>query len=252
MRKKLRLGLTLFGLGFLGVLTMLTVTIPLDNLPKELTSTFSSQIIQVLVLINPTILLGIAVLIGTTLYDKVRLTVPTISSILKIEQSQTTFFEQIKYGVFLGLLTGILTTIVGLAFKSSIPQAFTDLSNKIQVTTLARFAYGGMTEEILMRFGLMTLMVWLVFKVTKKRTNATYWTGIILAAVLFGIGHFPVVFSVIGHPTVALLTYVLLGNAIAGIFFGWLYWKKGLEAALVAHVFAHVAMLLGEACLPLT
>jgi formate/nitrite transporter FocA (FNT family) len=39
-----------------------------------------------------------------------------------------------------------------------------------------------------------------------------------------------------------LLTYILLGNSIGGVIFGWLYWKKGLESAMVAHVFAHVVM----------
>jgi membrane protease YdiL (CAAX protease family) len=246
MKKKIKLGLTLFILGLLGILTMLTVTIPLDNFPKEVLEKISPQTLKYLVLINPTILLLIAVVVGTILYDKIGLSVPTISSILKIEQSKTKFIHQIKFGVLFGLLTGILTTIVGLVFKSSIPQEFIDLGNKIKVTTIARFAYGGLTEELLMRFGFMTLVVWIIFKVNKKLNNSTYWTGIILASILFAVGHFPVVFNVVQNPTTALLTYILIGNSIAGLFFGWLYWKKGLEAAFVGHIFAHVAMIIGE------
>jgi membrane protease YdiL (CAAX protease family) len=29
-------------------------------------------------------------------------------------------------------------------------------------------------------------------------------------------------------------------NAIGGIVFGWLYWRRSLEAAMVAHASAHV------------
>ena len=245
MNKKLKLGLALFALGLLGVLTMLTVTISLDSLPKEVAQKFTPQQLQFLILINPTFLLLVAVVVGTILYDKVGLTVPTISAILKIAEPKTTFIEQLKYGISFGLLTGILTTFVGLIFKSSIPKELV-VGNKVKISTLARFGYGGFTEELLMRFGFMTLVVWIVFKITKQLNNRTYWIGIILATLLFSVGHFPVVFSVVKNPTVSILTYILLGNSIAGIFFGWLYWKKGLEAAFIGHIFAHLAMIIGE------
>ena len=246
MNKKFKLGLALFFIGLLGVLTLLSVTIPLDSLPKEVLEKISPQTLKYLVLINPTILLLIAVVVGTLLYDKVRLSVPTISSILKIEDPKIKFIDQIKSGIFFGLVTGILTTTIGLIFKSSIPQEFIEVGNKIKVTTFARFAYGGLTEELLMRFGFMTLVTWIIFKVNKKLNNVTYWTGIILASILFAVGHFPVVFNAVKNPTIELLAYVLIGNSIAGLFFGWLYWKKGLEAAFIGHIFAHVAMIIGE------
>ena len=246
MNKKLKLGLTLFVMGLLGVFTMLTVTIPLDNLPKEVVEKISPQTLKYLVLINPAILLLIAVIIGTLLYDKVGFSVPTISSILKIEQPKIKFIEQIKYGIILGLISGILITLIIIIFRSSLPQEFIDLGNKIKITVIARFIYGGFTEELLMRFGFMTLVVWIVSKVTNNLVNSTYWIGIILASILFGLGHFPVVFNTVPNPTITLLTYVLIGNSIAGLFFGWLYWRKGLEAAFIGHIFAHVVMIIGE------
>jgi membrane protease YdiL (CAAX protease family) len=246
MNVKLKLGIALFILGLFGVLTMLTVTIPLDSLPKEVLEKISPETLKYIVLINPTILLLLAVLIGTLLFDKVGFYVPTISSILKIEEPKIKFIEQIKFGVLLGLLTGILTTLIGLIFKNSIPQEFIDIGNKIKITTIARFGYGGITEELLLRFGFMTLVVWLIFKIKKNLNSSTYWTGIFIASILFAVGHFPVVFNAVQSPTISLLTYVLIGNSIAGLFFGWLYWKKGLEAAFIGHIFAHVAMIIGE------
>ena len=119
------------------------------------------------------------------MYDKVGFSVPTISSLLKIKKAEIQVTEQIKSGVLLGVLTGILIVIVSLIFKSSIPQEFIDLQNKIKITPIARFAYGGFTEELLIRYGFMTFVVWVVFKITKKLNNATYWIGISLAAVSF-------------------------------------------------------------------
>lgn len=246
MKFKKKLGLTLFAIGFIGILSMLTVTIPLDNFPKEILDKFTPETIKLLTLINPTILLLIAVVIGTILFDKVELTVPTITSFLKSEKGQTSFSEQIKYGIILGILTGILTTIVGLVFKSSLPQEFIELSSKIKISTVARLTYGGFTEELLMRFGFMTLTIWIVYKITNQLNEFTYWIGILLATILFAVGHFPVAYSAVSNPSISLLTYILFGNSIAGIIFGWLYWRKGLEAAFVGHIFAHIAMLFGE------
>jgi len=246
MNKKLKLGLSLFIIGLVGVLSMLTMTIPLESLPKEVLDKIAPQTLKYLVLINPTLFLLIAVIVGTLLYDKVNFSVPTISSLLKIEQPKIKVIEQTKFGVFYGLLAGIFITVIGVIFKSSLPQEFIDLGNKIKITVIARFLYGGLTEEILMRFGFMTLVVWLIFKITKNLGNSTYWTGIILASILFAIGHFPIVFNTVQNPKISLLAYVVVGNSIGGLFFGWLYWKKGLEAAFIGHIFAHVAMITGE------
>jgi hypothetical protein len=43
------------------------------------------------------------------------------------------------------------------------------LSQSLQLTLAARFLYGGITEEILLRFGLMTLIVWLALKCLKEQ-----------------------------------------------------------------------------------
>ena len=54
MNVKLKLGVALFILGLFGVFTMLTITIPLDSLPKEVLEKISPSTLKYLVLINPT------------------------------------------------------------------------------------------------------------------------------------------------------------------------------------------------------
>ena len=41
-------------------------------------------------------------------------------------------------------------------------------------------------------------------------------------------------------PQLWLVAAVLLGNAVPGVLFGWLFWKKGIEAAMLAHTLAHL------------
>ena len=92
----------------------------------------------------------------------------------------------------------------------------------------------------------MTLVVWIMAKIIGETKPVVYWTGILVAAVVFALGHFPVAFQAVDNPSGLLLLYILIGNTIGGIIFGWLYWKKGLESAFLAHIFAHVVMVLAE------
>jgi hypothetical protein len=38
----------------------------------------------------------------------------------------------------------------------------------------------------------------------------------------------------------SVVAYVVGGNAAAGILFGFLFWRHGLESAMIAHATAHV------------
>jgi len=243
MKPKLKLGLSLFALGFLGVLTMLTLQLPEGTIPDDFAK-LSPIVIKLLILLNPTIILLVAVVVGTLLFDKVKLTVPAISSLLKIEREsiQPIIKQQLKYGVSLGLLAGTCIMISAFVFEKLTPHEFEALEGGMKLTLWARFLYGGITEELLLRFGFMTLLVWVMFKISKKLNNPIYWIAIVLSTLLFAVGHFPVAYSAIPEPSSLLLSYIIIGNSIGGLVFGWLYWKKGLEAAMIAHAFAHVAM----------
>jgi membrane protease YdiL (CAAX protease family) len=241
-RKKFYLALILFVLGMIGMLSMLTVDIPL---PEEMLSVlrdhFTPSQIKLLILINPTIILIMAILVGTILYQKVNLSVPIIEKFVGIKQDAIQLREILLYGISGGILSGIAISILGLLRLVS-PSEFELLTGQLQLTLAARFLYGGITEEIFMRFGLMTLFVWLTAKLLKELKPQVYWIGIILSSLLFAVGHFPIVFQTVGTPSIVMISYVLLGNTVGGLVFGWLYWKKGLESAFLAHIFAHVAM----------
>ncbi len=106
---------------------------------------------------------------------------------------------------------------------------------------LASF-YGGIAEELQLRLFLMTLLVWIAAKVKGAQPrDATYWNAIIAAALLFGAGHLPAANHVWGLDAMVVIRTVLL-NALAGVAFGWLYWKRGLEMAIVGHFAADIVL----------
>lgn len=69
-----------------------------------------------------------------------------------------------------------------------------------------------------------------------------YYLAILISALVFALGHFPVMFQIVANPTLPIYLYVIIGNCMGGIIFGYLYWKRGLECAMVAHAFTHITM----------
>lgn len=246
-KEKFILGILLFILGLIGVLSMLTMEIPIPEEARGiLEAQFSAQQIKLLILINPTLILLIAVTLGISFYKKTGLKAPILEGIISKKEIDPSIKDILKSGVLLGVLSGILLTAIGSLFVPSLPEEFIKISENIKPSLAARFLYGGITEEIVMRFGLMTFIVWLGSLIFKSLNTSVYWIGILIAAFLFALGHFPVVYQSISDPSTALLSYVIIGNMVGGIIFGWLYWRKGLEAAMLAHIFTHVVMVIAE------
>lgn len=246
MNQKIRLGVLVFLIGFTGVVSTLLMDMPLPEGVKDIVlEVFTPWQLKLLNLINPTILLLISVTMGVLLYDKVGFKLPIIERVIskhKIQKSS----GLLKYGVIGGLISGLLIALVAISFQPILPTEFIEMGEKFKPPLITKFLYGGLTEEILMRFGVMTFVVWLLFKIVGKKTALIYWLGILISSIIFGLGHLPVTFLLVNSLTTALFMYIIFGNAIGGIVFGWLYWKKGLETAMVAHIFSHIILTLGE------
>ena len=108
---------------------------------------------------------------------------------------------------------------------------------------LASF-YGGITEELWLRLGLMTLIAWGLWRLAARpvsRPGWIFWVAIALSALLFGLGHLPAAASVWPLTGVVIGRSLLL-NGLLGLMFGALYWKVGLEVAMLAHFCADLAL----------
>ncbi len=246
-KHKIILGLMLFGLGLTGILSLLTTDIPLPpEIEELLQSKFSPIQIKLLLLINPSIMLCIAVVVGVILFDKVGLKVPIIERLIGKNKSDIQITTISKFGLIGGVIYGILLGLVGLIFNPILPSEFIELGENLNPSYAMRFLYGGLTEEILMRFGFMTFIVWVLSQVVKENNTVIYWGGIILSSIMFALGHFPIAYQAVENPSNLLLLYLLIGNSIGGIIFGWLYWKKGLESAMIAHIVTHIILVLGQ------
>jgi membrane protease YdiL (CAAX protease family) len=91
----------------------------------------------------------------------------------------------------------------------------------------------------------MSFFVWLGRFISRtvdgKPTAGVFWIANILAAVLFGLGHLPALTTLVPITPLVIAREVVL-NGLLGIVFGWLYWKRGLEAAMISHFSADIVL----------
>jgi membrane protease YdiL (CAAX protease family) len=189
-------------------------------------------------LVQSSVLLAIAVFVGLRAADAVGLRTPLTNALAARANVRATFMA---LGPASAAAIGIATAavIVGLdvlVFRPLMPEfgaAVTVVSPSRWLGLIASF-YGGIGEELLTRLFLVSVIAWIL-------RGRAIWLAIVIAAVLFAAGHLPAVVTV-SPLTPTLVARTLLLNAIAGIAFGWLYWRRGLEAAMVAHFSADLVL----------
>ena len=103
-----------------------------------------------------------------------------------------------------------------------------------------RLTYGGIAEEVIARWGLMSAFVWLGMLVAGAPTPAVVWIAILLSGVLFGLGHAPSYLAAGCHKSPAFFGAMIALNLWASLIFGWLFWQYGLLAAMLAHTLFHL------------
>jgi hypothetical protein len=253
MRFKTRLFVTLFVAGFAGILSFLLVdlagmvaTLPISDqgdIPPI------TPAVKLLSLIQPTILLALAVLLGVVLAHKVGLSSPVAEAAAVCKPIGYALNSQVVPGLLGGLAGGVSIVLTGLLWtpylRSEVVTRISGLGEFVPIIT--RLLYGGITEELLLRWGLMTLIVWAGWRLFQKGGNkpkpGVYIGAIVISSVVFGIGHLPIAYLLFPGATISLTLFVIVANSMFGLIAGFLFWKKGLESAMIAHMLAHVVML---------
>ena len=106
---------------------------------------------------------------------------------------------------------------------------------------IASLTYGGVVEEIMLRLFFMSLIAFIIQKISKREEMNIKILVIanIVAAILFAAGHLPATITTIGITPMILLRCFLL-NGCFGILFGRLYRKYGIHCAMIGHVGVHI------------
>ena len=113
------------------------------------------------------------------------------------------------------------------------------------VTLAFGLLYGGITEEVTFRWGLQSLVLWLICIGTRKSAVQPWAVrlAVLLSAVVFAAGHLPVVGAVMPL-TAGPVFRTLLFNSLVGLWLGWIFARWHLEAAMLSHAAIHVGFAL--------
>lgn len=188
-------------------------------------------------LVQSGVYLLIAVLIGCKLGPQVGLGAPILAGTQSLTSGATWRSLAGAFGVGAGC--GVLLHALGTVA----PEGIRTLGETLRVPLLTKVLYGGITEEVLIRWGLMTFILWLLVRLSGHRASGhglRVGAAITVSALLFGLGHLPVVAAMAEALTASVVVYVLAGNFGFGVVFGYLYFRRGIESAMVAHATAHV------------
>jgi membrane protease YdiL (CAAX protease family) len=235
---RLRLGVLLWTAGMLGVAAVTLTVLP--RLATEIALPAPLWVISIASLLQSALLVALATWAGVALAPAVGLHAPVFEAAAARRPIAPALAPQLLPGLIAGVLGGLLLFVV----SRSLPEALASVQQRFNPPVAARMLYGGITEEVLLRWGVMTALVWLAWRFIQRRRSpvpaASIWIAIAVSAVLFGVGHLPVASTLVGTLDRALVLFVIGANAAFGALFGWLFWRRGLESAMIAHAVAHL------------
>ena len=197
-------------------------------------------------LIQGGLLFALAVFVGSRLVGKVGIEAPFLDYWLGRTTSKPPK-GAVSVPVWLGAGSAVVLVIILRFFVlPHIGPSPLDLDRSIALWKrfLACF-YGGINEEIFMRWFVLSLLLWLLKWITRTRSLRPapiwFWLANLIVALLFGLGHLGV--TKLGLEITPLVLAILLSvNAIFSLLFGYLYWSRGIEAAMLAHFSADLIL----------
>jgi hypothetical protein len=185
------------------------------------------------------ILLSVAIGVGLFAARKLGLGAPLLEAWLDGEHPRQSVRGSLGFGALVGIVVGVVVLVPLLIAAPHLPG--------LPLVSAGRAAlwkrvivglYGGIDEEILTRLFLLSLFAWLGTRVFQKHkaglSARVFWIANIVVAILFGLGHLPSA-SLVMQITPAVVALALILNGIPALSFGYLYWRRGLESAMIAH-----------------
>lgn len=238
-----RAGFYLLVAALAGILSLLLV--PFEEIAPA--TGLAPLALRALSMIQPAVLAVIFVMLGNRLAPRVGLDAPLTRAWAAGESGASVVREQIGPAAMVAIAAAaLLVAYSWLVVPRIIDQPGTEAFARFAAAgppLVTKLLYGGITEELLTRWGLMSLFAWIGWRLAGKPAQVpawVYWSAIVAAALLFAAAHLPLLFALIDEPPSLAIAAVMLGNSVPGVLFGWLFWKRGIEAAIIAHAAAHL------------
>lgn len=127
---------------------------------------------------------------GQALAAKLGLGAPLIDSWLQGDNTRAVLRRQLPPALAAGIAVAVLMIIYSSVILPMITDAATLAKmTRFDVPLATRILYGGITEELLTRWGLMSFFAWALWRMTGSGEirSSLVWAAIIIAAALFAM-----------------------------------------------------------------
>jgi hypothetical protein len=200
-------------------------------------------------------LLGLALLVGGVLVAGLTFFGLRMSRLAGMETAQVSegkqtfgeiFRPAVLTGVGLGAIVAVLNRLLPVPALFPAPHSLPSLD-----ANLLKALYGGIFEELFLRLLAIPSIAILIFSIEKTLSQKmnwaprkpVMWLSISLVALLYGCANLAVAAQYSQPITIYIAAQVLLSHGFLGIALGWLFWRKGIEAAIVAHLTTNLFLL---------
>jgi hypothetical protein len=187
--------------------------------------------------VNPAVLLLLAALAGGWAAPRIG---ATSAVILGGAIRRRSVMGAVAFGLALGIVTAPLDALLAPIWRGEATHPATLVEAAGGMQTLFGVLYGGFTEEVLMRWGLLTILAVALLRLAPRRVALAIATC--LAAALFALAHLPALAVAGVELTPGLLSRTLGFNFVLGLVFGWVFLRHGLEATIATHAGFHVSV----------
>ncbi|GGF57874.1 CPBP family glutamic-type intramembrane protease [Alteromonas lipolytica] len=151
-------------------------------------------------------------------------------------ENKQRIYRGLRFAVATGVILGTALLILRGVLSSQLPADLPEYGFRGPVGGLLVSIGAGIGEEVWFRFGLMTLILFLVQKLigSNELNDRIAFMVILLVGIGFGLAHLPQLTSY-GAGSQFAIWATMLGNMCVSTLYGWCYWRFGLIFAVVAH-----------------
>jgi hypothetical protein len=189
------------------------------------------------------LVLGILIFIGLYLGKGVGLGAPLLESWANGEPVRERAISALK--VSLALAIGVAAAkylLDQFIFSRFVPATLSGWKQVPFFTAAVIPFQQGIGDEIYYRLFWMTVFVWIIHRIQGPGDHPAKTTGIWAGILVAGL--FSILIPLLSGATILVKVQYAAIILAGGIPFGWLYWKKGIESSILAHVASSVVLLL--------
>ncbi len=234
-----------------------SLTLTGNQLEQQLAEAGMSMPVWVALTINTSVSVAITAVLGALgllMASRIGLGMPFIEGWTNKQPIWNRLPRALAIAIIAGLIASLVIAgldvwVFGPGMKALISSDSVEITGSLKPPAWQGFlaaVNAGITEETMFRLFGLTLLAWISHWIScdedGRPTLAALWIANIVFAVAFGLAHLPAT-QAAGLPiTPLIIARAITLNGMGGLIFGWLYWRFGLETAMVAHFSTDVVL----------